>query len=120
MLSVAYALPGLRLGWLSGPKDLMDTIWGLRDYTTIAAGIFILPIGTLIGSFIICVFAVIVLRALSGLRAEREHWIQLAAAGLSTPMRCNCSVSHSAVIPAGMGGKVWSLIVDRSSLLAHG
>ena len=37
----------------------------------------------LIGSFIICVFAVIVLRALSGLRAEREHWIQLAAAGLT-------------------------------------
>ena len=39
--------------------------------------------GLLIGSFIICVFAVIVLRALSGLRAEREHWIQLAAAGLT-------------------------------------
>ena len=39
--------------------------------------------GLLIGSFIISVFAVIVLRALSGLRAEREHWIQLAAAGLT-------------------------------------
>ena len=29
--------------------------------------------GLLIGSFIICVFAVIVLRALSGCSAEREH-----------------------------------------------
>ena len=39
--------------------------------------------GLLIGSFIICVFALIVLRSLSGLRAEQEHWVQLAAAGLT-------------------------------------
>ncbi len=39
--------------------------------------------GLLIGSFIICVFAAIVLRALTRLKTEREHWIQLAAAGLT-------------------------------------
>jgi len=38
-LSKAYALPGLRLGWLAGPRSLMDEAWAYSDYTSITAGI---------------------------------------------------------------------------------
>jgi len=35
-LSKAYGLPGLRIGWLVGPADEIERLWGLKDYTTIA------------------------------------------------------------------------------------
>ena len=35
-LSKAYGLPGLRLGWVVGPADLVGELWGRTDYTTIA------------------------------------------------------------------------------------
>ena len=35
-LSKAYALPGLRIGWIVGKKDLIDKLWHYHDYTTIA------------------------------------------------------------------------------------
>ncbi len=35
-LSKAYGLPGLRLGWVLGPPDIMESMWGRTDYTTIA------------------------------------------------------------------------------------
>lgn len=35
-LSKAYGLPGLRLGWIVGPDDLVSELWGRTDYTTIA------------------------------------------------------------------------------------
>lgn len=35
-LSKAYGLPGLRLGWVLGPPDLVADLWGRRDYTTIS------------------------------------------------------------------------------------
>ena len=35
-LSKAYGLPGLRLGWILGPPDLVNELWGRTDYTTIA------------------------------------------------------------------------------------
>ena len=35
-LSKAYGLPGLRLGWIVGPDDLVEELWGRTDYTTIA------------------------------------------------------------------------------------
>ena len=35
-LSKAYGLPGLRLGWIVGPSDLIGELWGRTDYTTIA------------------------------------------------------------------------------------
>lgn len=35
-LSKAYGLPGLRLGWVVGPPDVVEALWGLKDYTTIA------------------------------------------------------------------------------------
>ncbi len=37
-LSKAYGLPGLRIGWIAGPKALLATLWSYHDYTTIAPG----------------------------------------------------------------------------------
>lgn len=34
-LSKACGLPGLRLGWIVGPDDLINELWGRTDYTTI-------------------------------------------------------------------------------------
>lgn len=44
-LSKAYALPGLRLGWLVGPKHLIADTWAYHDYTSITAGILSHKIG---------------------------------------------------------------------------
>lgn len=38
-LSKAYALPGLRIGWVVGPPALVEAVWRVHDYTTIAPGI---------------------------------------------------------------------------------
>ncbi|MDX2437362.1 MAG: aminotransferase class I/II-fold pyridoxal phosphate-dependent enzyme [Acidobacteriota bacterium] len=38
-LSKAYALPGLRLGWLVGPQEVITDSWAYHDYTSITAGI---------------------------------------------------------------------------------
>lgn len=37
-LSKAYGLPGLRVGWAAGPPDLIEELWGRRDYSSIAPG----------------------------------------------------------------------------------
>ncbi|MFL6281444.1 MAG: aminotransferase class I/II-fold pyridoxal phosphate-dependent enzyme [Vicinamibacterales bacterium] len=37
-LSKAYGLPGLRLGWVAGPATLIEALWGVHDYTSIAPG----------------------------------------------------------------------------------
>lgn len=37
-LSKAYGLPGLRIGWIAGPPALIEALWGVHDYTTIAPG----------------------------------------------------------------------------------
>ena len=37
-LSKAYGLPGLRLGWVAAPAALIDELWGVHDYTSIAPG----------------------------------------------------------------------------------
>jgi aspartate/methionine/tyrosine aminotransferase len=37
-LSKAYGLPGLRIGWVIGPADLVADLWSVHDYTSIAPG----------------------------------------------------------------------------------
>jgi hypothetical protein len=36
-MSKAYGLPGLRIGWVAGPEELIDHIWARHEYTTISA-----------------------------------------------------------------------------------
>jgi len=36
-ISKAYGLPGLRIGWVVGPSDIVDQVWARHEYTTIAA-----------------------------------------------------------------------------------
>ncbi|MCD6193214.1 MAG: aminotransferase class I/II-fold pyridoxal phosphate-dependent enzyme [Candidatus Aminicenantes bacterium] len=47
-LSKAYALPGLRLGWLIGPSDFISKAWAYHDYTSITAGIISHYLGALV------------------------------------------------------------------------
>lgn len=47
-LSKSYALPGLRIGWLAGPVDIIEKAWSHHDYTTIAPGILSDHIASLI------------------------------------------------------------------------
>ena len=35
-LSKAYGLPGLRLGWVAGPPEIVERLWARTDYTSIA------------------------------------------------------------------------------------
>ena len=35
-LSKAYGLPGLRIGWVVGPADIVDEIWARHEYTAIS------------------------------------------------------------------------------------
>jgi len=37
-LSKAYGLPGLRIGWVVAPENLIARMWSCHDYTTIAPG----------------------------------------------------------------------------------
>jgi aspartate/methionine/tyrosine aminotransferase len=37
-LSKAYGLPGLRIGWVAGPPKVVEQLWAVHDYTTIAPG----------------------------------------------------------------------------------
>jgi aspartate/methionine/tyrosine aminotransferase len=38
-LSKSYSLPGLRMGWLVGPKTLMEKGWAYHDYTSISTSL---------------------------------------------------------------------------------
>lgn len=35
-LSKVYGLPGLRIGWAAGSKEVAERMWSVKDYTTIA------------------------------------------------------------------------------------
>jgi len=37
-LSKPFGLPGLRIGWIMGPPDLVRQCWGMRDYVTLSPG----------------------------------------------------------------------------------
>ncbi|MCF7974136.1 MAG: aminotransferase class I/II-fold pyridoxal phosphate-dependent enzyme [Phycisphaerae bacterium] len=36
-MSKAYGLPGLRIGWVVGPQNMIDQIWARHEYVTISA-----------------------------------------------------------------------------------
>jgi aspartate/methionine/tyrosine aminotransferase len=38
-LAKSLALPGLRIGWLAGPRDVIDKAWHHHDYTSISTGL---------------------------------------------------------------------------------
>jgi len=38
-LSKAFSLPGLRIGWIVGPREVVENAWSYHDYTSITAGI---------------------------------------------------------------------------------
>ena len=38
-LSKAYGLPGIRMGWIAGPKDFIAKTWPYHDYTTISPSV---------------------------------------------------------------------------------
>ena len=46
-LSKAYALPGLRIGWMVGPAAEVATAWGRKDYTSITTAALSEAIATL-------------------------------------------------------------------------
>ncbi len=37
-LSKPFGLPGLRIGWLAGPADLVARCWAMRDYVSLSPG----------------------------------------------------------------------------------
>ncbi len=37
-LSKPFGLPGLRLGWIAAPADVVARAWGMRDYVTLSPG----------------------------------------------------------------------------------
>lgn len=45
-LSKAFGLPGLRVGWINGPKDIIDQAWPYHDYLTVTIGTFSDFLGT--------------------------------------------------------------------------
>jgi len=47
-LSKSYSLPGLRMGWLVGPEELMEKGWAYHDYTSISTTIISQYVATLI------------------------------------------------------------------------
>lgn len=47
-LSKSYSLPGLRMGWLVGPAELMEKGWAYHDYTSISTTIISQYVSTLI------------------------------------------------------------------------
>jgi aspartate/methionine/tyrosine aminotransferase len=36
-MSKAYGLPGLRTGWVAGPRDVIDQVWARHEYNTLSA-----------------------------------------------------------------------------------
>lgn len=36
--SKAFALPGLRIGWVAGPNEIIQKCWNVKDYTTLSPG----------------------------------------------------------------------------------
>jgi aspartate/methionine/tyrosine aminotransferase len=45
--SKAYGLPGLRIGWIAGPADIIKECWSYHDYTSICASLLSDKLATL-------------------------------------------------------------------------
>lgn len=45
-LSKAFALPGLRVGWIAGPREMIDQAWSYHDFLTVTIGTFSDHLGT--------------------------------------------------------------------------
>ncbi len=56
-LSKAYSLPGLRTGWIVGPADVVEKLWGAHDYTSIGISMLTDKLATI------------------AVTAERRQWI---------------------------------------------
>jgi aspartate/methionine/tyrosine aminotransferase len=37
-LSKAFAMPGLRIGWIVAPREVIERVWERHDYTTLTPG----------------------------------------------------------------------------------
>lgn len=46
--SKAYAMPGIRIGWLVGPREAIAAAWARRDYLTIASSVLSQKIATMV------------------------------------------------------------------------
>jgi aspartate/methionine/tyrosine aminotransferase len=44
-LSKAYGLPGLRLGWVTGPTEMLERIWRRHEYSTLACTMLAIKLG---------------------------------------------------------------------------
>jgi aspartate/methionine/tyrosine aminotransferase len=76
-LSKAFAMPGLRVGWVVAPQDLIRRIWERHDYTTLTPGI----VGDALAGFAMQpdVRENVLIRTRSIIRANLprlEEWIQ--------------------------------------------
>lgn len=38
-LSKVYGMPGLRIGWIAGKKEIVEMAWSIKDYTSIAPSV---------------------------------------------------------------------------------
>jgi aspartate/methionine/tyrosine aminotransferase len=75
-LSKAYGLPGVRIGWIAGPADRIEELWGYKDYLTICPSL----IGDRLAQIVLepAMHSRIIERTRSIIRAQYpiiEHWL---------------------------------------------
>jgi aspartate/methionine/tyrosine aminotransferase len=71
-MSKAYGLSGLRLGWIAGPKELVNACWGWKDYTSISNS----PINDFLATFALKNVDKVMERNLSLARANLDIFLK--------------------------------------------
>ena len=71
-MSKAYGLSGLRLGWIAGPKELVNACWGWKDYTSISNS----PINDFLATFALTNVDKVMERNLSLARANLDIFLK--------------------------------------------